>query len=136
MSSAALRLASNMLKAFLAGVWFGWPGLWGFLTPGENTIVLVPVRITRASLAAIFQSAKDHGVKQYWCVFCEHCHPLIAIPLLEYDPTKQKQNPHDFQATCHRCEVTSVFDETELEIRKFERVPAFQSADGFHNVSK
>ena len=75
-------------------------------------------------------------MKKYWCVFCEHCHPLIAIPLLEYDRTKQRQNPHDFQVTCHRCEATSAFDETELEVRKIERVPAFQSADGFRNVSR
>lgn len=74
-------------------------------------------------------------MKEYWCVFCEHCHPLIALPLLEYDRAKQRQNPHDFRVTCHRCEATSVFDETELEVWKIERVPAFQSADGFRNVS-
>ena len=64
-------------------------------------------------------------MKEYWCVICENCHPLIAIPLLEYDPTKQRQNPHDFQVTCFRCQSTSAFDETEIEVRKMERVPAF-----------
>ena len=75
-------------------------------------------------------------MKEYWCVICEYCHPLIAIPLLEHDPTKQRQNPHDFQATCHRCGATSAFDESELEVRKIQRVPAFQPADGFRNVSQ
>jgi hypothetical protein len=75
-------------------------------------------------------------MKEYWCVICEHCHPLIAIPVLECDRTKQRQNPRDFQATCHRCGATSAFDETELEVRKIERVPAFQPADGFRNVSQ
>lgn len=75
-------------------------------------------------------------MKEYWCVICEHCHPLIAIPLLEHDPSKQRQNPHEFQATCHCCGATSAFDETELEVRKIERVPAFQPADGFRNVSQ
>jgi hypothetical protein len=75
-------------------------------------------------------------MKEYWCVICEHCHPLVAIPLLEHDATKQRQNPHDFQATCHCCKATSAFDETELEVWKIERVPAFQAADGFRNVSQ
>ena len=75
-------------------------------------------------------------MKEYWCVICENCHPLIAIPLLEHDTTKRRQNPTDFRATCPRCESTSVFDETELEVRKIERVPAFQPAAGFSNVSR
>jgi len=77
---------------------------------------------------------KDDSMKEYWCVICENCHPLIAIPLLEYDPTKHRQNPHDFRVICLRCESTSTFDETELEVRKMERVPAFQPAEGFSNI--
>jgi RNase P subunit RPR2 len=73
-------------------------------------------------------------MKKYWCVMCDNCHPLIAIPLLEYDSTRQKQNPQIFRVTCLHCESTSMFDETELEVRKMERVPAFQPAEGFRNI--
>lgn len=73
-------------------------------------------------------------MKEYWCVICDNCHPLIAIPLLEYDPTRQRQNPLAFRVTCLRCKSTSMFDETELEVRKMERVPAFQPAEGFRNI--
>lgn len=73
-------------------------------------------------------------MKEYWCVVCESC--KATIPLLDYDPKKQRQNPHDFQAICLRCKSTSAFDETELERRHIEAVPAFAPIAGFRNVSR
>ena len=73
-------------------------------------------------------------MKEYWCVVCENCN--AAVPLLEYDPEKQLQNPYDFQATCLRCKSTSAFDETELERHHIEAVAAFVPAEGFRNISR
>lgn len=83
------------------------------------------------------REGKEGEVKetQYWSVSCKNCN--AAIPLLEYDPTKQIRNPTEFQATCRRCPAataTSVFDESELHIELLNTVPAFVPAEGFSNA--
>lgn len=75
-------------------------------------------------------------MKEYWCVVCENENCKAAIPLLECDPKKQLRNPSEFQAACLRCKSTSAFDETELERRHIEAVPAFLPAEGFRNVQR
>ena len=56
MSTSALRLASNMLEAFLAGYLVGALVSVAFLTPSENRIVLGLVRIARAKLTGGYLS--------------------------------------------------------------------------------
>ena len=36
--------------------------------------------------------------QQYWCVQCDECDG--AIPVLEYDPDKDRLNPQAFEAAC------------------------------------
>ena len=72
-------------------------------------------------------------MKAYWCVTCKNC--IAAIPLLEHDLTKKRQNLPEFQATCPRCKQTAMFSELDIDKpRQMKTVVGFVPVKGFSNV--
>lgn len=69
---------------------------------------------------------------EYHCMVCEDCD--APIPLLENDPQKQRQNPSEFTVKCSDCGCKALFDESEIKIRRLNRIPSFKAAPGFRNA--
>lgn len=72
-------------------------------------------------------------MKAYWSVVCDNC--IEVIPLLEYDPTKRRQNPPEFEISCIRCKQKAIFHESEIQPpRQIEPRAGFLPVKGFSNV--
>jgi hypothetical protein len=65
-------------------------------------------------------------------VQCDECD--AAIPVLEYAPDKDRQNPEEFEATCLKCRAKLAYVEDDLDVYRTVRVPAFIPVNGFSNV--
>jgi hypothetical protein len=72
--------------------------------------------------------------QQYWCVQCDECDG--AIPVLEYDPDKDRLNPQAFEAACSNCGAKLAYVEGDLDVYRTVRVPGFIPVNGFSNVER
>jgi hypothetical protein len=79
-------------------------------------------------------TVRHHDNASYYCVECtnEKCKELI--PLLEYDPKKQRKNPPEFKAKCPVCGHANLYDDIWLQVSMVRRVEGFAAAWGFRNV--
>jgi hypothetical protein len=67
---------------------------------------------------------------EYCYVVCEACDR--PIPVLEYEQTKLRRNPTDFEALCLSCRDKSLYNEASLDRYHLERVRAFLPVVGFY----
>ena len=79
-------------------------------------------------------AVRHHDHASFYCVECinENCKHLI--PLLKYDPKKQRKNPPEFQVNCPVCGQSNLYDDTDLRVAPARRVEGFAAAEGFRNV--
>jgi RNase P subunit RPR2 len=70
---------------------------------------------------------------KYWCVVCEECDR--PIPLLEYDQTKLRRNPTEFEALCLSCHDKSRYHEADVDVYQMVRVRTFAPTEGFYKIT-
>jgi primosomal replication protein N len=81
-------------------------------------------------------SSGHHDDASFYCVKSanEGCKHLI--PLLRYDPERQRKNPREFQVKCLVSGQQNLYDDTQVSIGTVRRVEGFVPAKGFRNVKR
>jgi Zn finger protein HypA/HybF involved in hydrogenase expression len=81
-------------------------------------------------------SIHHHDDASFYCVKCANHKCEHLIPLLKYDPERQRRNPAEFQLKCPVCGESNLYNDTEVSISAARRVRGFVPAIGFRNVRR
>ena len=79
-------------------------------------------------------SVHHHDESNFYCVKCvsEGCDHLI--PLLQYEPERQRRNPAEFRVQCPLCGKSNLYNDTEVQIGPARRIEGFVPVKGLRNM--